>query len=92
MCTSLFNQYVILDYLYIDDLTKIVEYFLFNIPQNNIINVTPNDSISLLDIANIINTIGNNKVPIYIKNDILGNEYTGDNTRLLKEIEGIYSS
>ena len=52
----------------------------------NIINVTPTDSISLLEISKIVNEISDFKSEITIKADALGNEYTGDNTRLLKEI------
>ena len=79
------NQNVVFDYLYIEDLTKIVDYFLQNQPINNILNVTPKESISLLEIANIINEISNYKSNITIKNQNIGNEYTGDNSRLLKE-------
>lgn len=81
------NQNVIFDYLFIDDLCKIIEYFINNKPKyENIINVTPIKSVSLLEISEIVNTISNFKSEITIKADELGNEYTGDNTRLLKEI------
>lgn len=81
------NQNVVFDYLFIDDLCKIIEYFIEHEPKNeNIINVTPNDSISLLEISKIVNEISDFKSEITIKADTLGNEYTGDNTRLLKEI------
>lgn len=81
------NQNVIFDYLYVEDLAKIVDNFLKNQPKQNILNVTPNESISLLEIANIINQISNFKSNIIIKNPNLGNEYTGDNTILLQEIK-----
>lgn len=80
------NQNVIFDYLYINDLAKIIEHFLLNHPNKNIINVTPTESISLYKIAEIVNKIGLNQVPIIIKDKELGNEYTGDNTLLLKEL------
>lgn len=80
------NQNVVFDYLYIEDLARIIEYFLENYPKNNIINVTPTQSISLLEISKIVNEIGNFKSEIIIKNQELGNEYTGDNLRLLEEI------
>jgi len=81
------NQNVIFDYLFIDDLCRIIEYFIEHEQKNeNIINVTPTNSISLLEISNIVNEISDFKSEITIKSDVLGNEYTGDNTRLLREI------
>ena len=65
-------------------MVKIVEYFMKNVPNENIINITPTKSISLLEIANIVNNFANNKVEITIKNPVLNNEYTGDNSLLLK--------
>ena len=81
------NQNVIFDYLFIEDLCKIIEHFIEHEPKNeNIINVTPSDSISLLEISKIVNEISDFKSEITIKADTLGNEYTGDNARLLSEI------
>ena len=47
-------------------------------------NVTPDESITLLEASNIINEISDFKSEIYIKNDGMNYEYTGDNT-FLKE-------
>lgn len=81
------NRNVVFDYLFIEDLCRIIEYFINNEPKNeNIINVTPTKSVSLLEIAEIVNEISDFKSEITIKTDVLGNEYTGDNERLLKEI------
>ena len=55
---------------------------LFN-KLNNIINITPSKSISLYEIAKIVSK---GRVDIRIKNPVLNNEYTGDNTKLLNEI------
>lgn len=84
--TIVINQNVIFDYLYIDDLARIVEHFLDREPKNNIINVTPTKSMSLLEIAKIVNELGAFKSEIIMKSSELGNEYTGDNSRLLQEI------
>lgn len=81
------NQNVIFDYLYIDDLCKIVYYFIKNKPKNKIINVTPTESISLVDIAYMVNDIGDYKSEIIIKNKEMNFEYTGDNSLLLKNID-----
>src|SRR5574344_385533 len=83
----LINQNVIFDYLFIEDLQKIVEYFVLYKPCSNIINITPDKSVSLIEIANIVNGFGNKKVEILTKTDKMNNEYTGDNTLLLKNIQ-----
>lgn len=81
------NQNVVFDYLFIEDLNKIVEHFIkFGWDKQNIINITPIKSISLLEIANIINKISDYKSSIIIKNKVLNFEYTGDNRELLKYI------
>lgn len=75
------NQNCVFDYLFVEDMEKIVYYFIENTPKDNIINITPTDSVSLLEIAKIVSE---NKADIKIKNPELNNEYTGDNKRLLK--------
>lgn len=81
------NQNVVFDYLYIEDLCKIVYYFIQNKPFQKVINVTPTESISLLKIAEIINNISDFKSEIIIKKDGMNFEYTGDNTLLLKTLD-----
>lgn len=81
------NKNVVFDYLYIDDLCKIVEHFVENKPSEKIINVTPTQSISLFEIAEIVNCISDFKSEIIIKEQGLNNEYTGDNKKLLNEIK-----
>lgn len=81
------NQNVVFDYLFIEDLEKIVEHFILNNPKKyNIINVTPSKSSKLTEIAEIVNSISDYKSEITLKSPILGNEYTGDNSRLMFEI------
>ena len=77
------NQNVVFDYLWVEDMERIIEYFISHKPKDNIINITPNESISLVEIANIINEISEYKSEIIIKNPVLNNEYTGDNSLLL---------
>lgn len=80
------NQNAIFDYLFVEDMQRIVENFINIQPVNNIINITPTKSISLLEIANIVKTFSHNDVSITIKNPIMNNEYTGSNIRLLENI------
>ena len=67
----------------------VFNYFLQKQPRNNILNVTPKEAISLFEIANIINKISDFESNIIIKNHNLGNEYTGNNSKLLKEIPNL---
>lgn len=78
------NQNVIFDYLFVEDLEQIVEYFISNKPQDNIINITPTKSIKLTEIAQIVNTFGQKPVDIVVLKSGLNNEYSGDNSLLLK--------
>lgn len=81
------NQNVIFDYLFVEDMQRIVEYFVSNKPISNIINITPTNSISLLEIANIVKDISGKKIKIKVLANNMGNEYTGDNSRLLENIK-----
>lgn len=83
------RQDVVFDYLFIDDLCKIVEYFINNQPLENIINITPTESISLTEIAKIINTLIDKPVDIKILKKGMNFEYTGDNESLLKAIPNL---
>ena len=84
------NQNVIFDYLFVEDMQRIVKHFIFNNPvSGNIINITPNESVSLYDIANIVNGFESNKVDIKIANQEMNFEYTGDNLRLRENIPDI---
>lgn len=83
------NQNVIFDYLFVEDLEKIIEYFINNMPQDNIINITPTQSSSLLEIANIVKNISKKDININVLNPEMNNEYTGDNSLLLKNYSKI---
>lgn len=83
------NQNVVFDYLFVEDMQKIVEYFITNIPQHKIINITPTQSISLLEIADIVKDISGNNCKIEVKNSVMNNEYTGNNSVLLSEIKDL---
>lgn len=78
------NQNVVFDYLFVEDMAQIIEHFIENVPKDNILNITPTKSISLVEIAQIVNSIVQKPVEIIVKNPVMNNEYTGDNTLLLK--------
>lgn len=81
------NQNCVFDYLWVEDMEKIVEYFIEHNPVDKIINITPTESISLLEIANIVNEISGNTQKITIKNAVMNNEYTGSNKLLISNIK-----
>lgn len=82
------NQNVVFDYLFVEDMQRIVEHFIIHKPLHKIMNITPSDSISLAEIADIVVNIsgGGHCSQVKIKNPVLNNEYTGDNSLLLNEI------
>ena len=70
------NKNVVFDYLFVEDMCKIIRHFVTKgWKGKNIINITPTESIKLSEISEI-----------KFKTNELGNEYTGDNARLLSEI------
>ena len=93
ICKSIFNlpitikQNRFFSYLFIDDLSRILEYFINNKQKYRIYNVVPKERIDLLSIAKKINEISDKNLEIIIGNPDIGKEYTGDNCRLLSEVK-----
>lgn len=92
ICMSLFDvpitlkQNVFFDYLYIDDLVKIVDFFIKGKARYKFYNVGQGEKIDFLSIAKIIKKVTNSGYNIKILKSGLANEYTCNNKRLLKEI------
>ncbi len=81
-------QDVIFDYLYIEDLKKIIDYFIDeNMYEYSNYNITPTQSISLVEISEIILTSINSDSKIVILNDGKNFQYTASNKRLLQALE-----
>lgn len=74
------------DYLYVDDLPQVVEYFIENESRYKAYNVTPDDSIALYDLAQVVLRICGKDLPIEVDNQSMGLEYSGDNSRLRSEM------
>lgn len=81
------NQNVFFDYIYIKDLLKIIDYFLFNNAKDKIYNASKGEKIDLVSLANIINEVSEHKSEIVILNSGLNNEYTSNNQKILKELK-----
>jgi len=80
------NKNVYFDYIYIDDLIKIIDWFISNESKEKIYNVTTGTKIDLISLANLINEISDEESEVRILNDGLNNEYTSSNNRLLGEL------
>jgi UDP-glucose 4-epimerase len=93
ICKTIFDLPITLrqdrkfDYLYINDLMPVLEHFIHNDPVEKSFNITPDESVSLLDIARLIREISGKNIDIVVANEGLGMEYSGDNLRLRKEIK-----
>jgi len=75
------------DFMYINDLVKIVEWFIENNPKEKIYNICSGKVINFYEIAKEINQISRKNLEI-IKEKESGIEYSGNNSRLLNEIKG----
>jgi len=83
------NQNVRFDYLYINDFFKVIEKFITAPGRSRHYNVTPKDSICLLNIAELVNEIADKPSEIKVLNPGMNREYSGDNTRLLSEFKDL---
>jgi GDP-L-fucose synthase len=93
ICKSIFDLPITLrqnrkfDYIYINDLMPILDHFIENNPIEKAFNITPDKSIELLKIAQIVKTISNKDIDIKVEQSGLGIEYSGDNSLLRKEMK-----
>ena len=94
ICKTIFDLPITLkqnrkfDYLYVDDLYTVLEYFIENTAKYKSYNITPDKSIELLELAKIVRNIsGKNDLAINVASPGFGLEYSGDNSRLLHEFQ-----
>lgn len=78
------KQNVIFDYLYIKDMIPIIKFFLENKKYNGDYNITTTQSISLIQIADLINKISKKPSKVTVINQKLNYQYTGSNQKLIK--------
>ncbi len=81
------NKNVFFDYVSIEDFSKLIEYFIENPSKEKFYNIGRGQKIDLITIAKKINKIAPNKVKIIVKKRGLDNEYTCNNSRLIKELK-----
>jgi len=80
------NQNKTYDYTWVEDLTKIVKWAIDNEPKNKVYNVCSGTTIDFKTIAEKVIKMSGKNLEIEIKQEGLGQEYSGDNTLLLSEI------
>lgn len=80
------NKNVVFDYLYVDDLIKIISHFLQNSPKEKFYNVGTGQRVDLLSLADIVKKTSGKDLKIIVKTQGLNREYTCDNNRLMSEL------
>jgi GDP-L-fucose synthase len=80
------NKNVYFDYIYINDLVKMIDWFIHNDTKEKIYNVTTGKKVDLLTLADLVNVTSDFQSEIRVLNDGLNNEYTSNNERIMKEL------
>jgi UDP-glucose 4-epimerase len=73
------------DYIHVDDLVRVIKYFIDNEPRYQVYNVTPDQAMELKTLAEQVLEISGKSLEIYISDPVMGQEYSGSNERLKKE-------
>ena len=81
------NKNVYFDYIYIDDLVKMIDWFIHNENQEKIYNVSTGKKIDLISLVNLVNETSDFKSEIRVLNKGLNNEYTSNNDKLMNELK-----
>ncbi len=79
------KQNLLFDYMHIDDLVKITEWFIRHSPGEKVFNVCTGKTHSLLTLAKKILAVSGKTLDIRVSKKGLGKECSGDNSKLLKE-------
>lgn len=94
VCKTLFDLPITIrqnrrfDYLYVNDLMPVLDWFLTNTPKHKAYNITPDNAVSLRELAETVKEISGKELPIEIAMEGMGLEYSGDNSRLKAEYSG----
>lgn len=79
------NKYY--DFLYVEDLVRIVNWFIDHQPKKNVYNVCTGKVIDFKTIAQKIIQLSGKKLALKIEKKGLGKEYSGDNSLLLRQLK-----
>lgn len=83
------NRNVYFDYIYIEDLLKMVDWVIHNNPKEKIYNITKGEKIDLITLAKLINETSDYKSEMIVLNKELNHEYTSSNKKIVAEIGNI---
>lgn len=93
ICKTLFGLPVTIrqnrkfDYISVHDLIAVMDFMMQNNMREKCYNITPDRSLSLLEIAGMVQEIaGCPDRPVRIAREGMGMEYSGSNTRLMREL------
>jgi GDP-L-fucose synthase len=75
-----------MDFLWVRDLMPVLGRFIGHAPAQSAYNVTPDETVNLLDLAGRVRALSGKDLEIRVAKDGLGPEYSGDNTRLKREV------
>ena len=81
------NQNVFFDYMYVEDLLNVVEFYIENDARHKIYNASSGTKIDLLSLTALVNEASDFKSEISVLNEGLNNEYTSDNSLLKSEMK-----
>jgi GDP-L-fucose synthase len=79
---------MLLDYLYVDDLTTLVRWFIEHPAKHRAYNVCTGTPVLLSDLARIVAEVSSRNPAIEVLAPGMGTEYSGDNSRILAEMGG----
>jgi GDP-L-fucose synthase len=82
----LLSQNAMFDYLYVNDLSKIIEWFMEHEPKQKHYNICSGKTVDLLSIAQMINEVSGQDREIRVAKEGWQLEYSGNNSRLLDEM------
>ncbi|MDR3642617.1 MAG: NAD(P)-dependent oxidoreductase [Candidatus Doudnabacteria bacterium] len=92
ICKCLFNlpitikQNRMFDYIYVKDLPGILENILQTSDMSGAYNLTPDEPIELLQLAEMVKNLSDKNVPIIVQKSGMGPEYSGNNEKIKRDI------
>ena len=82
------RQDVRFDYLYAPELARLLPWFLENEPRHKSYNVCLGRTFSLRELAEMVSACAQRRPEIIVRREELGEEYSGDNRRMMDELGG----
>ncbi|MGD0817811.1 MAG: NAD(P)-dependent oxidoreductase [Methanomassiliicoccales archaeon] len=82
------RQNVLFDYIWVGDLVRITEWAMRNETKYNHYNACTGKHVDLLTLAHLIREVTGADVPIQVAQEGFKPEYSGDNSRIMEEMQG----